>query len=147
VLKLSACVLALSGLILTGCGGGEPKTAPASPAASSGAAAPVEQVFVESETCRTDALAVTNALSLALQAEDVRDVASRLAEVEELGATPLAQCSSAVTDPIGTANDQIGCAIDMAMGTKDDCADSMEKALLDAEEALGQVSEALGATS
>ena len=96
-------------LALTGCGGTEPDAGKPQPSDATPTVS-----YVESDTCREDARPVIELLELTMNDEDVQDAATRLAAIEEMGATPTAACTSAVTGPVRDAVKGFGCAIDIA---------------------------------
>lgn len=86
----------------------------AEPEAAPSATPSVETVeYVESDACREGATPVVEALELADQDEDVRDVAGRLAAIEEMGASATAQCSSELAAEIRTATTGVTCRLDV----------------------------------
>lgn len=120
--SLTCLLLAMS---LAGCSDAEPEAdseALATPtsAASGRSLSPssAAPAYAETAACRAGATEVLDILTLAVDDEDVRDVAGRLVTIEKLMPDAVARCTAEVARPTTEALDAVSDAVDAAIAGK-----------------------------
>jgi len=99
-------ITGLSVLVLSACGGQEPAQKPETIESSE----PVGPVYAESDECREGAVPVLDAIELAVDAQDVRELTMRVDAVDAL-ASDLSTCSARVSGPANAAIESLGKAV------------------------------------